>query len=194
VANLERDDARLGNLIDQIGKLLAEQARRRAAPHAKPPKPVAPGAPGVPFEPPAGLRFARLRGKLVLPVKGSIESRFGAARLGDDGQAQAGAPAWKGLFIRAEQGAPVHAVAAGRVVFADWLRGFGNLLILDHGEGFLSVYADNEALLHGVGDEVPADEVVASVGSSGGHPQSGLYFEMRFEGRPFDPLSWAAPR
>jgi murein hydrolase activator len=191
VAGLERDDARLGVLIDQIGKLLAEQARRRAAPAQ--PKGAVPAPPDH-FEPPSATRFARLRGKLLLPVQGAIGSRYGSARLGDDGQPQAGAPAWKGLFILAPQGTPVHAVADGRVVFADWLRGFGNLLILDHGEGFLSVYADNESLLRSVGDQVKADEVVASVGSSGGNPHSGLYFEMRYQGRPFDPLTWAVAR
>jgi septal ring factor EnvC (AmiA/AmiB activator) len=197
VAVLERDDARLGSLIDQIGRLLAEQARRRAAaPRARP----APGgetgavAGAERFEPPSATRFGRQRGKLVLPVQGTIGSKFGSARLADDGQPQAGAPAWKGLFIVAPQGSSVHAVAEGRVVFADWLRGFGNLLILDHGEGFLSVYANNETLLHGVGDQVAADEVIASVGNTGGHAQSGLYFEMRYQGRPFDPLAWAVAR
>jgi septal ring factor EnvC (AmiA/AmiB activator) len=205
VANLERDDARLGSVIDQIGRLLAEQARRRANPpaRAKTPKPGEPAAAEEPalatpgperFEPPSATRFARLRGKLVLPVQGPIGSRYGAARLTEEGQAQAGAPAWKGLFIRASAGSPVHAVASGRVVFADWLRGFGNLLILDHGEGFLSVYANNETLLHSVGDQITADEVIASVGNTGGNAQSGLYFEMRYQGRPFDPLSWAVAR
>jgi len=204
VANLERDDARMSTLIDQIGKVLAEQARRRAA-AARPKAPAQGAAPGPEqqalsrrdsdhFEPPQTSRFARLRGKLLLPVQGQIASHYGAPRLSEDGQPQAGAPAWKGLFIRADPGSPVHAVAAGRVVFADWLRGFGNLMILDHGEGFLSVYADNEALLHGVGDAVDADEVIASVGNSGGNAQSGLYFEMRFQGRPFDPLAWAVAR
>jgi septal ring factor EnvC (AmiA/AmiB activator) len=206
VASLERDDARMGSLIEQIGRLLTEQARRRANPsmRGKNPRQDEPAghpeeaAPAVPnaehFEPPSATRFARLRGKLVLPVQGPIGSRYGSARLTEDGQAQAGAPAWKGLFIRAPAGSPVHAVAAGRVVFADWLRGFGNLMILDHGEGFLSVYANNETLLHSVGDQITADEVIASVGNTGGNVQSGLYFEMRYQGRPFDPLSWAAAR
>ncbi|HXY22840.1 MAG TPA: peptidoglycan DD-metalloendopeptidase family protein, partial [Burkholderiaceae bacterium] len=204
VANLERDDARLSTLIDQIAKVLADQARRRAAAaRSKAPAEARAASPEQQassrreadhFEPPPTSHFARLRGKLLLPVQGQIASRYGAPRLGEDGQPQVGAPAWKGLFIRAETGSPVHAVAAGRVVFADWLRGFGNLLILDHGEGFLSVYADNEALLHGVGDAVDADEVIASVGNTGGSAQSGLYFEMRFQGRPFDPLAWAVAR
>lgn len=200
VATLERDDARLGSLIDQIGRLLAEQAKRKPA-GRKAPKETSPGraassesAAAGHFEPPSQTQFARLRGKLQLPVKGAILSRFGSARLGEDGQPQSGAPAWKGLFIGAAAGGPVHAVAEGRVVFADWLRGFGNLIILDHGEGFLSVYANNETLLHGVGDPVAADEVIASVGNTGGNPQSGLYFEMRYQGHPFDPLGWAVER
>ncbi len=205
VASLERDDARLGSLIDQIARLLAEQAHRRSNPAARGKTPkegaagrseeTAPATAGADhFEPPSATRFARLRGKLVLPVQGPIGSRFGSARLTDDGRPQAGAPAWKGLFIRAAEGSPVHAVAAGRVVFADWLRGFGNLVILDHGEGFLSVYANNETLLRGLGDEIAADDVIAAVGNTGGNAQSGLYFEMRYQGRPFDPLFWAVAR
>jgi len=198
VAGLERDDARLGSLIDQIGRLLAEQARRRAAPpaHGAPvPKGGSGPPPGAePALPASATAFARLRGKLVLPVQGPIGSHFGAPRLDEDGRPQEGAPSWKGLFIAAAVGTPVHAVASGRIVFADWLRGFGNLLIVDHGEGFLSVYANNETLLHGVGDQVGADEVIASVGNTGGNAHSGLYFEMRYQGRPFDPLGWAVAR
>jgi septal ring factor EnvC (AmiA/AmiB activator) len=98
------------------------------------------------------------------------------------------------VFIRAPQGAEVHAVAAGRVVFADWLRGFGNLLVLDHGEGLLTVYGNNETLLANAGERVGAGEVIASVGNTGGNADPGLYFEMRFQGRPIDPLRWAAAR
>ena len=88
----------------------------------------------------------------------------------------------------------MHAVAAGRVVFADWLRGFGNLMILDHGDGLLSVYGNNETLLRGVGDVVQAREVISAVGSTGGSQDSGLYFELRYQGKPFDPLAWLGPR
>jgi len=94
------------------------------------------------------------------------------------------------LFIRAPEGEPVRAVAAGRVVFADWMRGFGNLLIVDHGEGYMSIYADNEALLKQTGDRVDAGEVIATVGSTGGNEKSGLYFELRHLGKAFDPLRW----
>ena len=88
----------------------------------------------------------------------------------------------------------VKAVAGGTVVFADWLRGFGNLLIIDHGDDFLSVYGNNESLLAAVGASVKGGESVATVGNSGGNPDSGLYFELRHRGQPFDPLKWASTR
>ena len=188
VADLEQDEARLGSLIDQISRLLAEQARKR--PPMRPPPTAA-----VPrLDAPALSAFSDLRGKLALPVDGQLGARFGAPRRDEDGQPQPGAPTWKGLFIRASAGTEVHAVAAGRVVFADWLRGFGNLIILDHGNGLLSVYGNNETLLRGIGDAVKAREVIAAVGSTGGSQDSGLYFELRYQGKPFDPLAWVGPR
>jgi septal ring factor EnvC (AmiA/AmiB activator) len=113
-------------------------------------------------------------------------NRFGAAR------EETGA-SWKGLFIRSISGETVHAVADGRVVYAEWLRGFGNLLILDHGQGYMSLYAHNEALLRQVGEKVRSGDPVSSVGASGGAEESGLYFELRRDGKPFDPLRWVAP-
>lgn len=193
VAALERDETRLGSLIDEISKLLAEQARWRAAGAARTPGP-GPGATPLVPEAPGLAAFDGLRGKLQLPVAGELGARFGSARRSDDGRPEPGAPTWKGLFIRAPSGADVHAVAAGRVVFADWLRGFGNLMILDHGNGLLSVYGNNESLLHGVGDSVQAREVIAAVGNTGGNEESGLYFELRYQGKPFDPLAWMGPR
>ncbi len=202
IATLERDEQRLGSLVEQIGRLLAEQARKQAndarrrapAQSAVPPStrekdPAA--VAGKDIERPAGTALARLRGKLVLPVKGTVTAQFGSAR-----QTEAGvnAPTWKGVFIRAATGADVHSVAAGRVVFADWLRGFGNLLILDHGDGFLSVYGNNETLLASAGEKADAGEVIATVGNTGGNADSGIYFEMRFQGRPIDPLRWAQAR
>ena len=80
------------------------------------------------------------------------------------------------------------------MVFADWMRGFGNLLILDHGQGYLSIYGNNESVLKAVGDEIRTGDVVATVGSSGGNLDPGLYFEMRHEGKPFDPMSWVKLR
>ena len=86
---------------------------------------------------------------------------------------------------------PVRAIAKGRVVFAEWMRGFGNLLIIDHGDAYLSIYGNNEALLKQVGQAVQGGDTVATVGNTGGNPESGLYFEIRRQGQPIDPLSWA---
>jgi septal ring factor EnvC (AmiA/AmiB activator) len=127
--------------------------------------------------------FSKLRGKLSLPVRGELSGRFGAPR------GAAGTEA-KGVFIRARSGEPVRAIAPGRVVYAEWMRGFGNLLIVDHGETYLSIYANNESLLKQVGEPVSAGEAVATTGASGGNEQTGLYFEMRHLGRAFDPLRW----
>ena len=111
-----------------------------------------------------------------------VSNRFGAAR-------QEGSN-WKGLFIRAGAGSEVKAIAAGRVVFADWMRGFGNLMIVDHGGSYLSIYGNNDALLKQVGDSLRGGETIVSVGNSGGNPESGLYFELRQNGQPIDPLKW----
>jgi septal ring factor EnvC (AmiA/AmiB activator) len=94
------------------------------------------------------------------------------------------------VFFRAPEGAEVRTVAAGEIAYADWMRGFGNLLIVDHGDGFLSVYGNNQALIKRLGDTVEAGEVIATAGASGGNLESGLYFELRHQGRAFDPLSW----
>jgi septal ring factor EnvC (AmiA/AmiB activator) len=130
--------------------------------------------------------FEALRGQLHLPVRGDLVARFGGKR--GDG------PGWKGLFIRAEEGAEVKAIAGGRVVFAEWLRGFGNLIIIDHGNQYMSIYGNNQAVLKRAGDVVKAGDVIASAGNSGGNEQSGLYFEMRHQGRAFDPLGWVTIR
>lgn len=129
------------------------------------------------------VAFGRLRGRLPWPVRGELAHRFGSQR-------EDSALSWKGVFIRASSGAEVKAVAPGRVVFADWLRGFGNLMILDHGGGYMSLYGNNESLYSQVGDNVLAGQAVASVGNSGGNSETGLYFELRFQSRPLDPMNW----
>ena len=96
------------------------------------------------------------------------------------------------MFIKANEGAEVKSVANGRVVFADWLRGFGNLIIVDHGDGYMSLYGNNQAILKQVGDSVHAGDAIASVGNSGGNASNGLYYELRRQSRPFDPLSWSS--
>jgi len=191
---------------EQLARRAEEAARRAAAQRAaeqaareagKPPPPPPPPPPEPPQEravarndtlPDASLtgQFEKLRGRLRLPVRGDIVGRFGSAR-GEGGT-------WKGVFIRAAEGTEVHAVAAGKVVFADWLRGFGNLLIIDHGSQYLSIYGNNQAVLRHVGDDVKSGDIVANVGATGGQPESGLYFELRHKGAPFDPLRWASLR
>lgn len=130
--------------------------------------------------------FASLKGQLRLPVKGDLVARFGSKR--GDG------PAWKGLFIRTAEGADVKAVAAGQVIFAEWLRGFGNLIIIDHGSQYMTIYGNNQAVLKRVGDVVRTGDVIANAGNSGGNENSGLYFEMRHQGRAIDPLGWVTIR
>jgi septal ring factor EnvC (AmiA/AmiB activator) len=126
--------------------------------------------------------FSALRGQLRLPVQGDLLAKYGTKR--SDGLN------WKGLFIRAAEGSEVKAVAGGKVIFADWLRGFGNLIIIDHGSQYMTIYGNNQAVLKRAGDSVKIGEVIASAGNSGGNEQSGLYFEMRHQGRAFDPLAW----
>jgi len=121
---------------------------------------------------------------LPFPVRGQVQGRFGAER--PDGGL------WRGVVLRAQEGARVSAIAAGRVVYASWLNGFGNIVILDHGRQYLSVYAYNQSLLKQVGQMVAAGEAVATVGATGGQVESGLYFEIRHQGKPVNPLLWLA--
>jgi murein hydrolase activator len=130
--------------------------------------------------------FAQLRGRLPWPVPGRIASDFGAHEEG-------GEHASLGIVIAAGGGSDVRAVSHGRVVFADWLRGYGLLLIVDHGDGYLSLYGYNETLLKDVGDWVDAGEAVATSGDSGGRRTPGLYFELRFQGKAIDPKGWLKP-
>jgi septal ring factor EnvC (AmiA/AmiB activator) len=186
LGGLQRDEKRLAKLIEGLARIVR-----------KPPRVPAPVAPGPAAPPPrsearsdplqAGGAFAALRGKLALPVRGEIANRYGKPR-------PEGGTTWKGLYIRAAEGTAVRAVAAGQVVHADWLRGFGNLLVIDHGNDFMSVYGYNQSLMRETGDQVKAGEVVATVGSSGGNAESGLYFELRHQGQAFDPLRWVSPR
>ena len=172
IKSLQRDEARLSRLAEEIGKVIAP------GPHAR-------RIDQVPEPGRDGVAFPALKGKLRLPARGELMNRFGSPR--NDSRLT-----WKGLFIRGPAGEEVRAVAPGRVVFADWMRGFGNLLIIDHGQGYLTIYGNNEALLKQVGDTVSTGDVVATVGNSGGNRDSGLYFEIRYQGKAFDPLSWVS--
>ncbi len=126
--------------------------------------------------------FTRLRGKLNWPVAGRLAARFGEAR--------AGGVVWDGVLIATERGAPVKAVCQGRVIYADWLPGLGLLAIVDHGDGYLSLYGHNERLYKAVGESVAAGDAIAAAGDSGGSSRPELYFEIRKAGKPVDPRPW----
>ena len=213
IGNLQRDEKELTQVIEQLAKAATQQAQAQArqreikkpgeeisgvvqtpekhnANKISEQEPRSEGSvrappenpPEAPRTAPPDANFARLKGTLRLPTHGSLNNRFGGSR-------QEGGR-WKGLFIRTNAGNEVKAVAAGRVVFADWMRGFGNLLIIDHGANYLSVYGNNEALLKQTNDLVNLGEAIATVGNSGGNLESGLYFELRHQGQAFDPLKW----
>jgi len=130
--------------------------------------------------------FGRSRGALSWPVAGQVTAKFGDNR--------ASGVKWEGVVIATERDAPVKAVAAGRVVYADWLPGLGLLAIVDHGEGYLSLYGHNDRLLKAVGEPVEAGEPIAAAGDTGGRAAPELYFEIRRDGRPVDPAPWFRTR
>jgi septal ring factor EnvC (AmiA/AmiB activator) len=130
--------------------------------------------------------FGRSRGALSWPVAGQVTAKYGDNR--------ASGVKWEGVVIATERDAPVKAVAAGRVVYADWLPGLGLLAIVDHGEGYLSLYGHNDRLLKAVGEPVEAGEPIAAAGDTGGRAAPELYFEIRRGGRPVDPAPWFRTR
>ncbi|GAB1147967.1 MULTISPECIES: murein hydrolase activator EnvC family protein [Shewanella] len=126
--------------------------------------------------------LAKSRGSLNWPTKGRIKNSFGSQRSGN--------VRWKGVMLSAPEGQSISAVAAGKVIYADWLRGFGMVLVVDHGKGFMSLYGHAQALLKDAGDTVKAGEAVALVGRSGGQTEPGLYFEIRHKGQAVDPANY----
>ncbi|MDO9052696.1 MAG: peptidoglycan DD-metalloendopeptidase family protein [Gallionella sp.] len=176
IKHLQRDENRLVKLVEKISEMLAQPKKKSLFRNDNLPDNRFDGEP-----------FFQLQGKLTLPVKGDITNQFGTKRPDST-------VIWKGLFIRTSSGQTVKCVAAGRVVFADWLRGFGNLLIVDHGNAYMSLYGNNETLYKQVGDELRGGDTIASVGNSGGNIDSGLYFELRHKSKPLDPLKWLAKK
>jgi len=162
--DLRADQVRLERLLGALGE----------APTVAP-KPIAPED--------RHARFGSLKGRLSLPTRGQIVARFGDPKA--TGQVR-----WRGIFLAAREGEIVSAPASGRVVYADWLRGFGLLLILDHGDGYMTLYAHNQSLARALGDWAEAGEPLATVGNTGDAPRMGLYFEIRHRGVPSDPLQW----
>ncbi len=158
---LQADEARLQELVHSLQALLAD----------------------IPADAGQNRPFRTLKGNLRWPTRGRISERFGTSR-GDTGLT------WQGVLISAPEGGKVSAVAQGRVAFADWMRGFGLLLIVDHGDGYMSLYGHNQAIYKEVGEWVDTGEMIATLGASGGQSQSGLYFELRHKGRPVNPRKW----
>lgn len=127
--------------------------------------------------------FAKLRGKLAWPVNGKVKRLFGRHKPQSDLR-------WQGVVIEAPAGRHVKAISHGRVAFADWLRGLGNLIIIDHGNSYLSLYGHNESLFKTAGEWVEPGDIISSIGNSGGQTKSGLYFEIRKKGKPQNPSKW----
>lgn len=198
-SRLERDEKRMTALIEELAeairqaKLRAEAERQRRAEKKGNDTPTesrtVKRSENIFATAPDSGEFAKLKGRMELPANGEITGRFGQTRSSDGS-----GPAWRGIFIRATQGAPVKAVGSGKVVFAEWLRGFGQLIIIDHGDQYMSIYGNNQRLNKIVGDPVKSGETIASVGDSSGNLETGLYFEMRHQGQPFDPQKWTSGR
>lgn len=163
LSSLEHSRNRIENLLKSLGELLAD----------------------IPGNPSEKQPFKSLKGKLPWPVKGRFLGRFGEAKNYGDLK-------WNGVLIKAKYGTPVKAVSHGRVAFSDWLQGFGFITIIDHGDGYMSLYGNSESLFKESGDWVSAGEVIASAGDSGGQPQSGVYFEIRSRGKPVNPEKWCS--
>lgn len=157
---LQSDEQQLKTLIDGLERALAD----------------------IPAENPQQTKFSGLRGNLPWPASGRIINRFGSPKLGN--------LQWDGVMISAPEGREVRAVHHGRVAFADWLRGFGLLLIVDHGDGYMTLYGHNQSLFKEAGDWVDTNEPIALVGSSGGRERSGVYFGIRHQGKPVNPAKW----
>lgn len=185
ISKLKRDEKRLSRLVVKLSKSAKKKTQKK--PKNKPSSEVVAKNQQTPDNRYAGKKFASLKGKLKLPVKGEVTNRFGRKR-------QDGGISWKGLFIRAKEGASVKSVAGGQVVFAEWMRGFGNLIIVDHGSGYMSLYGNNQTILKNVGEDVNGGDVIAAVGNTGGNKSNGLYYELRKKSVPFDPLQWSSLR
>ncbi len=153
--------------LETVLKALEQRAMQLAAPASKQP-------------------FSKQKGKLPWPVSGKLTQHFGAVRNADI--------TWSGWLMQAVEGLHVHSIHHGRVIFSDYLRGYGLLVIIDHGEGYMSLYAHNQVLLRETGDWVKPGERIARVGNTGGQADHALYFEIRHNGKPTNPKAWLASK
>jgi septal ring factor EnvC (AmiA/AmiB activator) len=200
---LRRDEQSLQNVMERLAREAearekkareqreAEKRRQQAGtPAPVVPRPVEPGkrppvlVPAPVETEPRDFAAKPYKGRCPLPAAGGVRARFGSAR--------AGGLRWNGIVVDAPAGAAVRAIRPGRVAFADYLRGYGFLIIVDHGRGLMSLYGQNRSLQKKAGEQVGANEVIASVGDSAGSDTGGLYFEIRVRGRPSDPAEWCA--
>lgn len=165
LSSLEKDKRRITTLINSLETVIDD----------------------IPAKPPESITFSKRKGRLPWPSKGNVKHSFGSLRAGQDLR-------WQGVFIRSKAGRQVSAVADGRVVFADWLAGFGLIVIIDHQDNYMSLYAHNSVLFKEVGDWVNANQAIAEIGKTGGIEQAGLYFEIRKKGVPVNPKIWLAKR
>jgi len=163
IQRMFQDEQELLKLIEKLGEILDELLEEERI----------------------GTSFRDLRGHMQLPVNSKVLVRFGTRR-------KIGNLRWKGIIMGGTLGNDIHSIYSGRVVYADWMRGFGLLLIIDHGDSYLSLYGHNESLLVEEGDWVATGQTVATMGKSGGNSKPGLYFEIRYKGRPQNPLHWAS--
>ncbi len=161
LSSLENSRGRIENLLKSLGELLAD----------------------IPTSPSEKQPFVTQKGKLPWPAKGIFLSKFGQSKNQGDLK-------WNGVLIKADFGTPIQVINHGRVAFSDWLQGFGFITIIDHGDGYMSLYGNSESLFKQTGDWVSAGDVIATAGDSGGQPQSGVYFEIRSRGKPVNPAKW----
>jgi septal ring factor EnvC (AmiA/AmiB activator) len=178
---LEAEERQMQALIQSLQKTVAQPAPRVTAvtPPVNPKK--LPDKINPLYASVSNKAFPTLKGHLHWPVAGKVLRRFGSRRVDTR---------WDGVLLGAVEGADVYAVGDGRVVFADWLRGYGLLTIIDHGQGYMSLYAFNQSLYKKVGDTIKAGTAVAAVGKSDGREQASLYFGLRSGGKPINPLQW----
>lgn len=165
INRLKEDESRLENLLRQLEQV----------------------SPPLPSDVPKNGHFAEQRGRLPLPTVGRIRASFGEPKA-------VGQLKWRGILVNASEGSDVRAVFRGRVAYADWLRGFGLLLILDHGGGYMTLYGHNQGLYKEVGEWAESGEIIAAVGATGDVASPGVYFEVRHNGKPRDPLQWCSRR
>lgn len=165
LSSLESSRGRIENLLKSLGELLAD----------------------IPSNPAQNQPFMSLKGRLPWPVKGKFLGKFGQSKNQGDLK-------WNGVLIKANYGTPVRVISHGRIAFSDWLQGFGFITIVDHGNGYMSLYGHSESLLKQTGDWVSAGDVIATAGDSGGQAQSGVYFEIRSRGKPINPSKWCSSK